>query len=480
MHQGTDGKEVTFKDVLILMFKKFEKIFVFALAFAIIFAAMGAAKGAKGLSQENQDKLREDYEIKKEEYDTSVQLLSDSMERSRSRLDSITEYTQDSLYYNLDAFHEAVGEIVFYVDTDYQIVPEQYYQNPDKTEQIVGAYCTAYRDEKLYDKLADILGQDVESKYIGELISINRSGSKHLQDSQGNITNYNYVGNDAVVSIVARAEDKETALEMAEVVFEHLNQNINANVEPHETKILSKSSLIISDEDLKRITKDLGKEVTDLQKNLKDMETQMTSLEKSEPKMASVSTRDVVKKAILYGILGGVLGGVIICLWVLLAYLSDNHLDGAYQAQKLYNIEIFANISSNQKKHKPWFAKLIDRMESNEKTRMFADQQKAAEYTDVMLGTLSKGQSMTVAVASTLDTPEILELCQKLEACSGKNQYLPAPVMLKDADSMRKIAQADAVILAEESGVSLIGDINRQIIRLEKTGKEILGMLLID
>ena len=39
MHQGIQGKEVTFKDVLILFFKRFERIFIVALAFAVVFAA---------------------------------------------------------------------------------------------------------------------------------------------------------------------------------------------------------------------------------------------------------------------------------------------------------------------------------------------------------------------------------------------------------------------------------------------------------
>ena len=45
---------------------------------------------------------------------------------------------------------------------------------------------------------------------------------------------------------------------------------------------------------------------------------------------------------------------------------------------------------------------------------------------------------------------------------------------------MKKVLDADAVILVEHSGVSLISEINRQIIRLEKSGKKILGILLAE
>ena len=52
--------------------------------------------------------------------------------------------------------------------------------------------------------------------------------------------------------------------------------------------------------------------------------------------------------------------------------------------------------------------------------------------------------------------------------------------MLKNAASIETIAQADAVVLVEQSGVSLISEINREIIRLEKSEKEILGILLAE
>ena len=39
MHQSIQGKEVTFKDVLILFLKKFERIFLVAVEFAVVFAA---------------------------------------------------------------------------------------------------------------------------------------------------------------------------------------------------------------------------------------------------------------------------------------------------------------------------------------------------------------------------------------------------------------------------------------------------------
>ena len=45
---------------------------------------------------------------------------------------------------------------------------------------------------------------------------------------------------------------------------------------------------------------------------------------------------------------------------------------------------------------------------------------------------------------------------------------------------MEKATGADAVLLVERSGVSLIPQMNAEIIRLEKAGREIVGMVLAE
>lgn len=56
--------------------------------------------------------------------------------------------------------------------------------------------------------------------------------------------------------------------------------------------------------------------------------------------------------------------------------------------------------------------------------------------------------------------------------------YIACPAVLEDAASMRTAAESDAVLLVEQSGVSILSEINREIIRLEKAEKEIVGLVL--
>lgn len=477
MHRG---KEVTFKDVLILFLRKFERILAVAVCFAVVFAALGAGKTYRALSGENRQRLMDQYLLSMEEYNETAQTLQKELEQSKERLENMEQYTQDSLYYNMDAYAMAVSELVFYVDTGYQIVPSQYYQTPNKTGEVVSAYCDAYRSAELYDGIRDIIGSEIDMKYIDELLTIERAGDIKIKDSVGNVTVKHSDGNQGVILIQAKAQDEQTASKISNYAFEYLREKFGSTIAAHTTTVVSDSAMTIVDDSLEALHKQVKEEIEGMETSIKTKEAELATLERDMPQEPTISMKAVVKKAILYGILGGVLGGVMICLWVLLAYLADNRLDGAYQAQRLYALELFGVVEA--KRRRPIFLKLIDNMEDNSSRLNFENAEAAAEYTCASLKAVQPQEKpQTVAVVSTQEDEQVMGLMKLMEQHSdGQLTYCGCPAVLKNAQSLQAALQADAVILLEHSGVSYLSEIDRQVLRLERTGKEILGMLLTE
>ena len=308
MHQSIQGKEVTFKDVLILFLRNFEKIFAFALVFAVLFAAYGGWRGYSAASGENLQRQLDDYQIALDEYNASTQSLRDTIEQDQQRLESLQEYTEQSVYYNLDPYDEAVSELIFYIDTGYQIVPSQYYQNPNKTGELVSAYCDAYRSAELYEGVSAILGQEIEIKYIDELLTIERAGDIQVKDSVGNVTVKHSDGNEGVVVIRARAQDEETASKITSFVYNYLREQFGSTIAAHTTTIISDSTMRVMDSELEQSQKQMVEDIASLQESMKTNEAQLDTLERDMPQQPSASMVGVVKRAILFGIVGGVLG----------------------------------------------------------------------------------------------------------------------------------------------------------------------------
>ena len=306
-----------------------------------------------------------------------------------------------------------------------------------------------------------------------------RAGDIKIKDSVGNVTVRHSDGNQGVVLIRARAQDEQTASAITSFVFQYLRENLSSAIAEHSTTVISDSTMIVVDDELEALKRSTDEEMRQLHESIKTNQAQLANLERTMPQPPAVSKTAVFKKAILFGIIGGVLGGVIICLWVLLAYLADNRLDGAYQAAKLYNLELFAVVGAEGKKRKPWFAGLIDRLEANASRQRFADSKQAAAYTDAAVRALLPKSSCTVAVVSSRKDAAAEQMMQQLTACTDDTvTYIACPAVLEDAASMRTAAESDAVLLVEQSGVSILSEINREIIRLEKAEKEIVGLVL--
>lgn len=186
----------------------------------------------------------------------------------------------------------------------------------------------------------------------------------------------------------------------------------------------------VMDSELEQSQKQMVDDIAALQESIKTNEAQLDTMERDMPQQPSASMTSVLKRAILFGIIGGVLGGVIICLWVLLSYLADNRLDGAYQVGKLYNIELFAVVSSEEKKRRPLFHKLIDCLEQNASRRQFAGQESAVDYADVSVRSLERqGQGLlTVAAVSSCQDEQVQKLLDSFEQKSGDGvRYVGLP-----------------------------------------------------
>lgn len=205
-------------------------------------------------------------------------------------------------------------------------------------------------------------------------------------------------------------QDEQTAANITSYVFNYLKENLGNVIAEHTTTVLSDSTMVVVDEELENLHKETREEMAELEETIKTNHAELATLERDMPVEPTFSMMSVVKKAILFGIIGGILGGIVICLWVLLAYLADNRLEGAYQTAKLYNLELFAVVNGTKKKRRPLFYKLVDNLEGNALRQNFESADKAAEYTAVSVKALAEGQKvpMTVAVVSTRKTKKSL------------------------------------------------------------------------
>lgn len=157
----------------------------------------------------------------------------------------------------------------------------------------------AYRSAQLYDGIRDILGDEVDIKYIDELLSVQRAGDIKIKDSVGNVTVRHSDGNQGVVLIRARAQDEQTASAITSFVFQYLRENLSSAIAEHTTTVISDSTMIVVDDELEALKRSTDEEMRQLQESIKTNQAQLANLERTMPQPPAVSKTAVFKKAIL-------------------------------------------------------------------------------------------------------------------------------------------------------------------------------------
>lgn len=472
-------KDVSLKDVFLLFLKKFQQIFIVAVSVAVVFGCLGLWKGYQSSTDaEALQTAKDSYLVKLGEYNTGVQQLQQEIDTAEKQRQALMEYNENSLYFKLDSSQIAVKEIVFYVETDYQIMPNMVYQNPDKTSKIVSAYADAYQSDALYKGISQIIGEDIEEKYLDELIKVARAGDTKMVDGYGNVTIKHSDTNSSIVVLRAIHSNQEIANEMADFTFDFLQKNVQEKVAPHTVHILSSSEKTEIDENLKQLQEKNMKDLEKLSTTLTTKKASLSQKEKSIPVEPTISKMTVLKKGILYGVAGGVIGGVLICLWILVVFLTDSSLGDAKSVERMFRTEVFA-IKGSGSKRKYWLNGLIRRLEGEQEKQL--SHEDCVALTEANLRLLAKQQNMThLLLTGTIELSEIQSFADHAKNNLDGIGIVYGESLLCSGATIDTLEKCDGVVLVENSRKSLSAEVDKEIKKILSAGKKVLGIILIE
>lgn len=473
-------KEVSLKEVLILLLKRFKQIFIVAIVVAIIFGSLGLVKGYKNnVNQEALQSAKDAYLVKLGDYNTSIRQLNQEISTAEKQRESLLEYNENSMYFQFESSVVASKEIVFSIDTDYQIIPNMVYQTPDKTSKIVSAYADAYQSDALYNGISDIIGENIENKYLDELIHLKRAGDTKTVDGYGNVTVKHADTNGSIVVLKAIYSDQETANKIADFAFDILKDNIQKNVAPHTVTVISQSSKTQIDKDLLDLQEKNMEDLDKIQTTLTTKNATLNQKKKSEPVEPSVSAFGIVSKGILYGVAGGVIGGVLACLWVLTDFLTDVHLGNATAVEKMFGFQVFSIKIRETKKKKFILDPLIERLEGHQKREITPQESFDLAETNIRL-LVKHNQIKNLLITGVGSCGEISEFTDYLKDKLDSVSIIYENNILYNSSALEALEKCDWVILAENTKTSTLVDVEKEIQKIKTLNKNILGIVFAE
>ena len=161
--------EVNLKNMLFFALYQWKKMLVGAVIFAI---ALGCFKGYTAWKTATDPELaaqyEQEYNAALSEYESKKSSLEKSVAEAQENVDKQSEYLENSVLMQMDYRNFYEAKLTLYISTDYQILPEMTYQNPDSSNLILASYAAALDNDQILMEVAEAMG--LELKYMKELV----------------------------------------------------------------------------------------------------------------------------------------------------------------------------------------------------------------------------------------------------------------------------------------------------------------------
>lgn len=195
--------EISLKDLFFSVLNQWKKLLVTAVILAVALGGFQGYRAWRGANNpETLAQYQEEYETELEAYEQEREALERSIEDLEQIIESQNKYMEESALMQMDYHNIYEASVSLYFTTDYQIMPQMFYQDVDNTKTIVALYKTALESNGIIDAVAQEVG--METKYLNELVTITKDSDYVLQ-----------------ISVIH--DDKDTATEIMELILASLH-----------------------------------------------------------------------------------------------------------------------------------------------------------------------------------------------------------------------------------------------------------------
>lgn len=464
-----------------------------------------------------------DLEAKIEYYKARIEDCKDNIEQlklEKEKLEYYLEYRKEqnknSLLMAIDPYNVNVYESFLRIDSGYEILPGNTYQNHDPTPEIIETYRLLVNNTEFYEKMITELGLKTEVRYLTEIISVGGYGmnSIRIRVISDNKADAEEIGNYIVAEIKAVQTNVIASIADHELVEYNTNsysvvdlnvytqqhgyiqeeRNYEASLRDVDMSILTIESDIRGiDTDIRHFLQDIEDikiAISELPIEKKSLEDKISEyhdanfefkseriklLEKPEPQYGGYTVLSVITGFIKFAVIGGVVGALLAVIYVAVMGIINGKILSSEQICGMVNTKFFGYWPKTGKKKFAFVDRWIDRMSGREVKGMTPE-----DATNLVLSNVSvEGNDKTKIMLCGGASKEIINEV----ACKIKNQLPDVEIICGttiDVDSVvvRGIAECDAAILVEQldkSGLNAVVQINEQ---LAKRNKSVLGVIL--
>lgn len=447
--ENEDYIEINLKDILFYILRRWKPILAVAVLMALLLGGLKAFKEYKlCLKADGSEAFWEESQ----NYQDELTLYEDYITATQNKIDTLQFYIDHSILMGADYRNIYEAKATYYIETNYKIIPENNYQDPDKTYTLAWYYHDFLEDYSIFEELGKEMG--VDAKYLMELVSVYT------------------VGNNTVALSVSHP-DKASAQMILSALQEKLNARydyLNSTVEAHTLTLMMDTCGVYIDEDLKYEQQSAYDELLSYQDELVELKQELRELKE----YGGPGNPNVFVTFVKWFIMGGISGGFLAVMFFFIKAFFVNRVYSPDQLVSSFHIPVLGSTVHGSKKLDVislWLRKLEGRLEKNSEENL--------QFLAVNIQNHCDG-AKNVLVCSDINAEESSLLVQSLNSRLQDIQLIAAGNLLRDADALRMLAQCDAVLLIVTGDQSFSKNIRKELRLIRECGKSAIGFVFTD
>lgn len=467
-YDGTKEKEIDILAMFFYILNNWRKIVLVALVFALLLGGYRVSYGFKTLKDFRQDNNRNKvYQSELTTYNMAKKNIEKELKNLKGKIDSQKKYNNSSILMQINPLDEKVASAFMYISTDYKINTKSISQGNDSTDMIVNAYTSYAQYGDLYNYILENLSEDVEVKYLKEIISI-------TSDYDANMVYIKVINNDS-----------KLCKTVFNLILEYIHKeydNICTEIGNHTIKVLDQSYESVLDFDLIATQQKNMQILSEYEKDKNDKTVELNAL--VSPEKVVISVKTIIKSIFKYVILGFAAGSLFSITIITIGYVTSNKLYRIEDIIYVHKLRVLGIYNNNLDK-RPLFY-FIDQLLKKLENKSYVKLEKEEELNIISssieaiieIENINKGK---IVITGTLENEKINDVYNRFSE-KLKNltyEFILSTNINNNADTIAQIRSCAAVILVEEIGKSNNNEIQRQLSSIYNLKKEIIGVVLV-
>lgn len=258
------------------------------------------------------------YEQQQQLYDSRMELLNIELERNIAKTERYTKFSQLLEEEGIDLNRIIEVSNYYYLDTDYQIMPESSIQNLNPIEDIISSYIIAGEENSVVEAVESITG----------VASYDNLAFYYLKKES-----------DSILKVSAIHTDAAKANEILDIVSNFILQSqstISKNIAKHDITYINKTERLSSGNGiLLELAESLESSNEANEKTLKTLSDLESLVPPTKPDYGMAY---VLKRSIKYAIIGAMAGVFLSIVWALVLDMMDDKVRFRYDIRNQYSL----------------------------------------------------------------------------------------------------------------------------------------------